>query len=316
MPQRWTRSQRKRSHLTRDLLFFITSLAVTIVWIMMMIANPKAESPNGSLSGLAAVLIGILLGTMTLVLGSMIVARGWSGRISNTRLHRTTLGAREPSQAFDVDGDDDSDVPTMPNVPTDEQAGHNQRTRQTDWINAATWVALGSAVPLLMYAANQVLDQPIGDEDTLFLVATLSLGIGGLFAWDAWRAKLDGLQVSSDRTTLVGKTCWPMSRQRSLRLDQLVHIRCSKHLSGRTIKTHFHLRDAHGTTAMVEAESWVRGMLRAAIATQPGAYVSNLASRELAGMFTWWGPVIAYVELAAIMIVAGVAAAAALDMPI
>lgn len=317
MPQRWTPTQRERSHFSRDLLFFITSLGLTIVWIIMMIQDSKAELPTPLFARFTDALIGIVLGTATVVLGLMIVARRRSGRALHTQSRRTMLGAPGESPAYLIDGDEGPDVPTGPNVPAEEQARHNERTRRTDWINAATWLALGSAVPLFIHAANQVLDQPLGEDDTLFLVTLLALGIAGLFAWDAWRARLHSLQVSSDRTTLTGQTGWPMSRQRSLRLDQLVHVRCSKHFSGRSsVTTHFHLRDAHGITAMVEAKSGVRGVLRAAIATQPGVHVSNLASRELAGMFTWWGPVVAFVELATIMMMAAVAASAALGMPL
>lgn len=290
MPQRWTDSQRKRSHWARDLLFFVTSLGFTAAWILLKIIDSGSGMHYRLSDNIADYLVGILSGTSAIVFGTMIVARHKSNRKNLSYSRGAMLATRNQLQSSVMGGNDDSDIPIMPDAAAYEQARQNDGRWPANWINTGIRLALGCATPLLVHVANRLLDQPLVDDDTFLLVALVALGAGGHFAWDSWRVMLHDLHVSSDRTTLVGRAAWPMSGPRSLRLDRLVHIRCSKHLSGKTsIKTHFHLRDAHGKKAMVEAEPWVRAVLLAAIARQTGTRVSYLASRELAGMFTWWG---------------------------
>jgi hypothetical protein len=105
-----------------------------------------------------------------------------------------------------------------------------------------------------------------------------------------------------------------MKRWRSLRLDQLARVRCSKILRGNSIiDTYFLLRDAKGTKAMVEDAPRVRAVLLAALAAQPDARVSRLASRELADMFTWWSPLLAFFKFMVYLMILGGAAVAMAD---
>jgi hypothetical protein len=319
MPQRWTDNQRKRSHLVRDLLLFVSSLAFTAAWFLLVIIDSESGMHYRLSNSIAEYLVGILAGTSTIIFGTMIVVRHKSNQKSHSHSRRAMLATRYQLQSSVTGEKDDSDIPIMPDITAYEQARQNDGRWLANWINAGIRLALGGAVPLIVHITNQLLEEPLVDDNAFFVVALCALGIGGLFAWDSWRVLLYDPHVSSDRTTLVGRTAWPMTGPRSLRMDRLVHIRCSKHLSGKTsIKTHFHLRDAHGTKVMVEAEPWVRVVLLAAIARQTGTRVSYLASRELAGMFTWWGPLLAMFELTVIMAIsagAAVTMATALGVP-
>lgn len=298
MPYRWTAKQRQRSHRTRELLLLLVSLTFTAIGFFMVFDDSATETRGELPSNVAGILVVVFFGAGSIVFTVLIVAGARSARTSRHRVRSGTMrfDPRKQPQMLAIQQGWMAGIPIASGLPDDAQPRHRQGGRVVDWMNAGSWIAMGWAVPVVGLIANRVFDQSLVGEFGLFMAGVLGLAIGSWLAWDAWHGELDSrsLRVNPEHTTLTGRTGWPMKRWRTLRLDQLARIRCRQLLSGHSIDTYFLFRDAHGTKAMVEDTPRVRAVLLAAVATQPGVRVSRLASRQLADMFTWWSPLLAF----------------------
>lgn len=176
----------------------------------------------------------------------------------------------------------------------DERSGiiHTDRgsgLRGHDWANAGATMGVWLGVPIAGSVAFVVLDGQPNAWWLVFLWA-IGLGVGPLLAWEARHGLLSErtLRVNSDYTELSGRTGWPIKRRRSVRLDQLRRVSCRKRVEQHGFSTYFILRDHNGGHVMLEDTLRTRSAVLRAVTRRPGARVGYVASRQLAGLFTWW----------------------------
>lgn len=158
-----------------------------------------------------------------------------------------------------------------------------------DWANAGAILGLWLSGPIVGSVAFKILN---GQPDAWWLVLLWAVGLyaGTSMAWEAWHGHLDGrtLRRSPDKTELSGRTAWPIRRRRSIQLDQLTHVSCRTIAERHGLSTYFILRDHRGGHVMLEDAPDTRNIVLAAVTRHPGAHIGYVASRQLAGMFTWW----------------------------
>lgn len=100
--------------------------------------------------------------------------------------------------------------------------------RGPDWTNAAARLGIALSVPILASLLFKALggQSNAGGGVVLFLMWMLGFGLGWAWAWEAWHGGLAHSTVRVADNQLTGRAGWPLRRWRSVRLDQLVRVRC------------------------------------------------------------------------------------------
>lgn len=125
-------------------------------------------------------------------------------------------------------------------------------SRGLDWANGAARLGIALVLPLLGTAMSV-----LHPDSTGWWAGPLWAffpAIGLWFAWEAWLGIVrdDELVADHDRKILSGRSQGPVSRPRSVRLDQLVRVRCLAVFNFRSFSHYVLFVDRLGGRVMVE----------------------------------------------------------------
>lgn len=191
----------------------------------------------------------------------------------------------------------------------DAGAKQTSDTRGPDWANAAMTLVAYLSIPIVASAIIVNLDPP---PSVWIPLGLWSLGIylGLWYGWEAWHGLIreETLQVDWNQAELSGLTPRPIKRRRRVRLDQLASVTCRKIFERYGVSIYYILRDRDGHQAMVEETPATRAAIVQAVNKYPGARVGHVASRRLAGMFTWWVYPLSWLVMMAHLFISGMAA--------
>ncbi|MBO0868035.1 MAG: hypothetical protein J2P15_05675 [Micromonosporaceae bacterium] len=171
--------------------------------------------------------------------------------------------------------------------------------RGPDWANAGARLCVALSLPVLASVLFKVLNGRPNTTGGVLVVLLWMLGLplGAAWAREAWHARLARPTVRLTGAQVAGRTGWPLRRWRSVRLDRLARVRCTKSFEQGPMwggESYLLLRDLDGGRVMVEIPSgaaWPEGLRRAllrAIDDSPSVRVGPVTRRRLAGHNPLW----------------------------
>lgn len=155
--------------------------------------------------------------------------------------------------------------------------------RGLDWANGAARLGIALAPPVIGTVVSLLHPDSTGSwAGPLWVFFPL---IGLWFVWEAWLGILRDDQLTSDpeRRILSGRTQWPISRPRSVRLDQLVRVRFLTVFNGRSFSDYLLFVDRFGGRAMVEDSTEIQQAARWGLTSSMPVVVGEPTRRALSG---------------------------------
>jgi hypothetical protein len=246
------------------LLIPVLLAAVIVVPAFMVLSIVDDVASQYTVSELFNVVIGVALAILFLWLF------WWHGRPSvrdrpTRRRGHVAVAAADPAAAEPVA------VAVEPTV------------RGLDWANGAARLGIALALPVLGTVVSLLHPDSTGWwSGPLWTLLPL---LGVWFGWEAWLGILRDHELTGDSEgrVLAGRTQWPISRPRSVRLDQLVRVRYLAVFNGRHFSSYLLFVDRLGGRVMVEESDEVTQAARRGLTMSMPIAVGGPTKDRLSG---------------------------------